>query len=273
MSRPYLAGPRPLAFAHRGGAALWPENTLVAFEGAIRLGLRHLETDLQITRDGALVTLHDPTVDRTTDGRGPAAALTLAELQRLDAGHRFTPDGGATFPYRGQGIRVPALDEVLALHPDVCVNLEIKSPDPAAARVVWGFIHHHRVHDRVLVASEHAPVVREFRAQSRGRVATSAGAAEVLRFWLAARLGRGPRSRPDYDALQIPPTHGPLTVIHPRLVDAARRHDLHVHAWTIDDPAEMRRLIDLGVDGLVSDRPDRLVDLLRIAPDGARGPA
>lgn len=269
MSRPYLAGPRPLAFAHRGGAGLWPENTLLAFREAIALGIRHLETDLHRTRDGHLVTLHDPTVERTTDGRGRATDLTLAELRRLDAGHGFTRDG-VTFPFRGQGVRIPTLEEVLALHPDLRVNLEIKSPDPASLRAVWGFIEHHRVHDRVLIGSEHSSVLQAFRALSRGRVATSAGMREVLRFWLATRVGRGPRRRPDYDALQVPPTHGVLTVVDPRLVAAAHRHGLHVHVWTVDDEAEMRRLIDLGVDGLMSDRPDRLVDLIGIDRTGAR---
>lgn len=261
MDRPYLAGPRPLAFAHRGGAGLWPENTLLAFQSAIDLGATHIETDLHRTRDGALVTLHDPTLDRTTDARGPVLQYTLAELQRVDAAYNFTLDGGRTFPHRGAGVVVPTLESLLALDPHVRVNLEIKSPDPTTVRAVWAFIDHHRVHERVLVASEHSHVVEQFRALSRGRVATSAGAREVFSFWLAARL-RLPHPRPAYDAFQVPVTQGPLTVISPRFLEAAHRHRLHVHAWTIDDPAELRRLIDLGVDGIVTDRPDRLLPLL-----------
>ncbi|MCA9658149.1 MAG: glycerophosphodiester phosphodiesterase [Myxococcales bacterium] len=260
--RPYLDAPRPLAFAHRGGAAVAPENTLWAFQRAVDAGFRHLETDVHLTRDGELVTIHDPTVERTTDGVGLVRRFTLAELRRLDAGHRFTVDGVA-FPFRGRGIRIPSLAEVLALHPDVRVNIEIKERDPAALRAVWGFIHHHRVHDRVLVASEHAPVVAAFRRLAKGRVATSAGASEILRFWLQTRLRAGPRRRPDFDALQVPATHGRLTVVDPAFVANAHRHGVDVHVWTIDEPAQMRRLLALGVDALMTDHPERLLAVLR----------
>lgn len=266
--RPYLDAPRPLLFAHRGGAALAPENTLFAFRRAIGLGYRYLETDVHLTRDGELVTIHDPTLERTTDGRGMVRARSLADLRTLDAGHKFTADG-RTFPHRGRGLRVPTLAEVLDLAPDLRVNVEIKERDPAALRAVWGFIHHHRVHDRVLVGSEHAPVLAAFRELARGRVATSAGRDEVLRFWLATRVSRSrPRRHPGYDALQIPPFHGPLRVVDARLLGAARRLGIQVHVWTINDEAEMRRLLALGVDGLMTDYPERL-----LAVAGGEGPA
>jgi glycerophosphoryl diester phosphodiesterase len=264
--RPYLDAPRPLAFAHRGGAAVAPENTLWAFQRAVDAGFRHLETDVHLTRDGELVTIHDPTVERTTDGVGLVRRLTLAELRRLDAGHRFTVDG-VTFPFRGRGLRIPSLAEVLDLHPEVRVNIEIKERSPAALRAVWGFIHHHGVHDRVLVASEHAPVIAAFRRLAKGRVATSAGASEILRFWLQTRLRVGPRRRPDFDALQVPATHGRLTVVDPAFVANAHRHGLDVHVWTIDEPAQMRRLLALGVDALMTDHPERLLTVLRERAD------
>lgn len=260
-ARPYLDAPRPLLFAHRGGAAVAPENTLLAFRRAIELGFRYIETDVHLTRDGELVTLHDPTLARTTDGRGMVRAHTLAELRRFDAGHNFSADGGRTFPFRGQGLRIPTLLELLELDPEVRVNIEIKEQDPAAQRALWGFIRRHGVADRVLVGCEHAPVLRSFRALTRGEVATSAGRDEVLRFWLAVRLRLGPRRRPAYDALQVPPTHGRLTVVDRRLVDAAHRLGLQVHVWTIDEAAEMRRLLALGVDGLMSDYPARLLEI------------
>ena len=263
--RPYFVAPRPYGFAHRGGVAVAPENTLVAFKRAIDAGFHHLETDVHLTRDGELVTLHDPTLERTTDGVGLVRGLTLAEVRRLDAGHRFTSDG-ATFPFRGMGVRIPTLEEVLALDPEVRVNIEIKERDPAALRAVWGFIQHHRVYDRVLVASEHAPVVKAFRELSRGRVATSAGSGEILRFWLATRLRLGPRRRPAFDALQVPARHGPLTVVDPAFVANAHRHGLQVHVWTINDEAEMRRLLALGVDAVMSDYPERLAAVLEDTP-------
>lgn len=255
--RAYFDAPRPIAFAHRGGAKLWPENTLTAFEGAIELGYRYIETDAHLTRDGVLVLFHDATLDRTTDGHGPIAARTLAELQRLDAGHRFSPDGRA-FPWRGRGVRIPTLDEALALHPDLRLNIEMKARTPPMMEAMWRFIESRGCHDRLLVAAEHTPTGRAFRRLSRGRVATSAGAREVLTFWLAAR-GRVPRlPRIDYDALQVPEHHHGLRVVDAGLVRAAHRRGLHVHVWTVDDPEAMTRLQALGVDGIMTDRPDRL---------------
>src|SRR5690606_27032783 len=121
-------GTSPIAFAHRGGAALWPENTLAAFEGALSLGYRYIETDVHITKDGRIVCFHDETLDRTTDGRGPLAALTLDQLRELDAGYRLTSHDGrdGEHPFRGKGLTVPTLEEALALDPDLRLNLEIK---------------------------------------------------------------------------------------------------------------------------------------------------
>lgn len=254
--RPYLDAPRPIAFAHRGGAALWPENTLAAFRGALALGYRYVETDMHVTADGEVVLIHDATVDRTTDGRGEVAKMTLAELRRLDAGHRFRRDGG--FPFRGAGERVPTLEEALDLDPGLRFNVEIKARDPRAVRIMWERIEALGVHDRVLVAAARSGTGRAFRRVSRGRVATSAGAAEILAFWVAAR-SRTTRWLPlDYDALQVPVRHRGMTVVDRRLVEAAHGRGLQVHVWTIDDPREMGRLRALSVDGIMTDRPDLL---------------
>jgi glycerophosphoryl diester phosphodiesterase len=130
---PYSANTRPLRFAHRGGSHLAPENTLAAFTLGARYGANALETDIQLTRDGEVVTIHDATVDRTTDGTGLVASSTLAELRRLDAGFRFTPDGGATYPMRGQGISIPTLAEVFAAFPTLRINIDLKAEIPCAS--------------------------------------------------------------------------------------------------------------------------------------------
>jgi glycerophosphoryl diester phosphodiesterase len=264
----YFAGPRPIAFAHRGGSKTWPENTLTAFEGAIARGCRYIEIDLQRTRDGALVVCHDDTLERTTDGRGPIAAHTLATLQTLDAGYWHTTDGH-TYPFRGRGIFIPTLEQALALAPDVRFNLEMKPRGPAMARATWEFVRARSDRERLLVASAHSPTVAGFRHLSDGAVATSAGAAEIFAFWLAAKLSL-PHA-PRYQALQVPVKHGPLTVISPGFVRAAHERGMHVHVWTIDEPAEMRRLLALGVDGLMSDVPALLVDVINRA-NGAPTP-
>lgn len=260
--RPYLSPPAPVGFAHRGGAKLWPENTLLAFRGAIELGIRFIETDVHLTRDGEIVVFHDHRLERTTNGRGLVKDHTLAELRRLDAGYRFSPDGGTTHPWRDRDVRIPTLAEALALHPDVRLNLEIKERAAGLPEALWRFIECERAHDRVLVAAFEDALVRELRRLSRGSVATSAGQRETIAFWLAARAGLSRLLPIGYDALQVPARQGGLTVVDRSFVDAAHARGLAVHVWTIDAPAEMRRLIALGVDAIMSDRPDLLLETL-----------
>ncbi len=205
----YLETPTPFGFAHRGGAKLFPENTLASLEGTLALGLRHFETDVHLTRDGVPVLFHDATVDRTTDGTGRIADFSLAELRRLDAGYRFRAlDGG--FSHRGRGLRVPTLEEALAVDPSLFLNLEMKHP---MAEVLFRFIERHAVHDRVLVAAATHAWGDELRALARGSVATSAGLAGAVRFWLGARTGTHRLGTYDFDALQVPPRRGVLTVV------------------------------------------------------------
>jgi glycerophosphoryl diester phosphodiesterase len=255
---PALCGSSPLTFAHRGGAGLWPENTLEAFRGAIALGCSHLETDLRVTRDGVIVTMHDGRLERTTDGSGDVSAYTFAELQRFDAGYRFSPDG-ESFPWRGKGLRIPRLADLLEAAEGVCFNVEIKERGPYdLPRLLLSFIEQHGISERIIVAAEQHELVRDFRRLSGGRIPTSASRRECLQFWLASRA-RLTRFLPlPYQALQIPVRAGNVTLVTRQLLDAAHRAGLAVHVWTIDETAEIFRLLDLGVDGLMSDYPDRL---------------
>lgn len=254
VTRPFLDAPRPITFAHRGGAALWPENTLESFRGALALGYRYIETDVHVTHDGEVVICHDAAVDRTTDGHGPIASLTLAELRRLDAGYRFERAGA--FPYRGQGLGVPTLAEALGLAPELRLNIDIKPRGEDAVRALWELVDRLGAHDRILVASGHSPSLRAFRRLSRGRVATSASANEILRFWLASRAGVSRALRIGYDALQVPIHRHGLRVVDERFVRAAHARGLHVHVWTLDSPRVAAHLAELGVDGIMTDRPD-----------------
>jgi glycerophosphoryl diester phosphodiesterase len=261
MRRPFLSN-APIAFAHRGGALLHPENTLLAFRAAIELGCRYIETDVHLSRDGEIVVFHDNKLERTTNGAGFVRDHSLAELRRLDAGFRFTPDGGRSFPWRDRDVRIPTLAEALALDPRVCFNIEIKERAGGLPAALWRFIEREGVHDRVLIAAFEDVLVREFRALSRGSVATSAGQREVVQFWIASRVSAARFLRTPYDALQVPPRQGRVTVVDPRFVRAARSKNIAVHVWTIDEPTEMRRLLALGVDGIMSDRPELLVETL-----------
>jgi glycerophosphoryl diester phosphodiesterase len=262
--RPFLQASYPLAFAHRGGAKLWPENTMVAFQGAVDLGYQYLETDLHATRDGVLVTIHDSTLARTTDGSGSVSEHTLEELKRLDAGYHFSPDGGQSFPFRGKGLTVPTLAEVAETFPQLRLNVEVKQKNPPVVETLVSFIEERKLHDRILVSSFQDEVIREFRRHMRDHIATSSATWEAVRFWSASRVGLTGLLRCPYDALQVPPRQGRLTVVDRRFVSAAHRRGLQVHVWTVDEPDEMRRLLGLGVDGIMSDRPDLLLEVLSL---------
>lgn len=265
-NHPYLNGEKPIAFAHRGGAKVWPENTLFAFERAIALGYRYIETDVHLSSDGEIVIFHDQTLERTTNGTGPLRALPLESLRSLDAGFGFTPDGGATFPFRGQGIRIPTLNEALDLGDEIFLNLEIKQWEPDMADALLQLIDDRGVHDRVLVGCANDAAGRRFRELAGGRVCTSPGYEGVLKFWLGARTGLHRLLRPTFDALQVPHHHGRLTVVDERFVDAAHHHGIAVHVWTVDDADEMRQLLDMGVDAIMTDMPETLLDVLGRSP-------
>lgn len=267
---PYLAG-APLLIAHRGGSALAPENTLLAFERALAWwGADVLELDVQPTSDGEIVVFHDATLDRTTDGTGPVAAQSLAAIRQLDAGFRFTSDG-VDFPFRDRGIRVSTLTEVLEAFPGVRVNIEIK--DGRAQERVWESIRETAAMDRVLIA---AGSTRN-RARLVGYpVPVSAGREEIAPFLAQLRLPVRPYT-PDVDALQVPDVWQGRQVLSAKLVEAAHARNIPVHVWTVDAPALMRRYLDWGVDGIVTDRPDLLGRILherigRPLPPGAPDP-
>jgi glycerophosphoryl diester phosphodiesterase len=253
----YLAG-APLLVAHRGGSGLAPENTLFAFRRAIEWWHADLlEIDVQPTRDGDALVIHDPTVDRTTDGSGPVSSLTVAELKRLDAGYRYTPDGGATFPYRGREIRLSTLREVLEALPDARVNVEIK--DARAQQAVWDTVHDlHAVH-RVLIAAGD----RKNRARFRDYGGPTSGSAQEMYSFYALHLAHASRLwRVPVDAFQMPERHGGRQVLTPRMLAELHARNVAVHVWTVDELADMRRLLEWGVDGIITDRPDRLARLL-----------
>ena len=250
----------PLVMAHRGGAGLWPENTLLAFERARELGADVIEMDVQSTADGVLVVLHDATLDRTTDGSGRVGALTLAQLKKLDAGYRFSTDGGKTFPWRGRGVAVPTLDEVFTRLPSMRFNIEPKQESPSIVKPLCRAIREKGMADKVTVGSFRQGVLDEFRKECP-EVATSAGPGEVAEFLRASRNG-GAAGEPKFKALQVPETAMGVQVLTRSFVESARARGLQVHAWTVNDADAMRRLKDLGVDGIMTDYPDRLLTVL-----------
>lgn len=257
----FADAPRPLVLAHQGGEGLWPSNTLYAFQHAVDLGVDVLEMDMHATRDGALVLMHDATVDRLTDGAGAVKEMTLPEVKALDAGYGFTPDGGQTYPYRGQGITVPTVEEVFAAFPALRYNIEIKQVDPPIGAAFCQLIRGYGMVDKVLVASFSEAALDEFRSQCP-EVATSASEAEVRNFFYRYLAFLSATYSPKSSAVQVPEEGGGFHILTPRFVRAAHARNLQVHAWTINEPADMQRLVDMGVDGIITDYPDRLLKLL-----------
>jgi glycerophosphoryl diester phosphodiesterase len=250
----------PVNLAHRGASARAPENTLEAFRAAVEAGAGGLELDVHMTLDGEIVVIHDPTVDRTTNGSGDVAQMTLGEIQALDAGYRFSPDGDSTYPYRG--LRVPRLAEVYEEFPGVPVNIEIKRAQPGVEEAVLEVIRDAGAASRTLVASNRHEVVRRFRRISGGSISTAASRREIAHFYVLSRLRLERLYRPAYDALQVPPEHRGMKVVTPRFLEAAHDRGVRVDVWTINEPDEMRRMLDLGADGVMTDCPEELVRVL-----------
>ncbi|HWN70892.1 MAG TPA: glycerophosphodiester phosphodiesterase, partial [Haliangium sp.] len=242
------------------GKGLWPGNTMTYLEGSAALGVDILEVDAHMTRDGALVLMHDETVDRTTNGKGRIRDLTLDEIDALEVAHHWTMDG-ASYPYRGLGMRVPTLEEAFERFPDYPMLVEIKQASPSMAEPLCRMIRVHGKEETVLVASFSDEAMAEFR-QACPAVATSAGPDEIKRFVALDRAWLAGTVSPDYLAFQVPITYRDITIVTPAFVAASRQRSVQVHVWTVNEPEVMQRLLDMGVDGILTDRPDILMRLV-----------
>jgi glycerophosphoryl diester phosphodiesterase len=269
------ASSRPLVFAHRGGAALRPENTILAFDHGLSLGADGIELDVHLSRDGIAVVHHDATLERTTDGRGPLAALTAAELARLDAGHWFTPPGNphspagpspaaarepALYPFRGLAGGVPTLEDVLRRYTDARFIVELKVNDPVLAHRAIDAIRGAKAVERTALGSFGRRVLRAAR-EYEPRIPTGASREET-RLALYRSWVRWPVRRPRYQEFQVPELSGSTRVVSPRFVQYAHEAGVAVRVWTVNDEADMRRLLEWGVDALISDCPDVAVKLV-----------
>ena len=242
MRHSFFAASRPLVFAHRGGSALAPENTIAAFDNGLALGADGLELDVHLSRDGVVVVHHDRTLNRTTTLAGPVAARSADELARVN---------------------VPALADVLARYPDVRIIVEMKENRAELAAATIEVIRRAGAVERVCLGSFGRRVLRAARAIEPS-IATSA-AREEVRWWLYRSRCRWPVARVGYSGFQVPEVSGATRVVSRRFVDYAHRAGLGVQVWTVDEEADARRLLGWGVDALITDRPDRIVPLVRSA--------
>ena len=252
----------PFVIAHRGSSGRAPENTLEAFDRAVREdGAEGLELDLHRSRDDHVVVLHDRTVDRTSDGHGRAAAFTLTELQALDAGHHFRDERGE-FSFRGRGVRIPTLEEVLDRYPDTWLSLDLKEGDPVTERRTIELVDAAGARDRVVVSAESPRSARRL-ADLAPDLPRFFDRAAAWRFYLRHRTRFWPGYRPPGSSLQIPVAYRGRRLDTSRLIADAHRFGIAVRYWTVNDTTTMERLIDRGADGIITDHPARLRDLLR----------
>jgi glycerophosphoryl diester phosphodiesterase len=255
---PFFGRGRPRVFAHRGGAALGPENTIAAFDLGLAAGAEGLELDVRLSADGVVVVCHDDTLDRTTDASGRVAARTSSELTGVDAGYHFT-DGRGDHPFRGRKIGIPTLADVLQRYKDVPTIVEMKIDSAEMGRAVADVVRRTGTVDSVCAAGFGMRALRAAR-EALPDMASSGGYPEVrlalYRSWAGLPVRRAP-----FGCYQVPEFAGGLRVVSPRFIRHAHRAALEVQVWTIDDESDMRRLLQWGADALISNRPDLAVQV------------
>lgn len=255
---------RPLIMAHRGDSENTPENTMLALEAAVSIGVDVLESDVRLTKDDEIVLFHDEDLERTTGVTGTIRSHTLDELLQIDFGYNFTPDKGLTFPFRDNGLKVVTLQEAFERFPEMIFNLDIKDTVPSAPMELSRVLSHMKRSDAVIVGSFHDSQLERFR-ELMPSVLTSAHPGEVKRFVLNSKFSL-PRIKTQdiqYRAFQVPIKSGPLTVVTKKFVRKAHEKNLVVHVWTINDEETMNYLLDLGVDGIFTDKPVLLRKVLQ----------
>ena len=255
----WLGWTGPLVFGHRGGRGLAPENTIAAFDRGLAEGVDGLELDVRLSRDGVPVVIHDADVARTTDAAGPVVARTASELAHLDAGFRFDREGG--YPYRGKGVGIPTLREVLARYPSTPLIVEMKANTEDLARATVGDIVAAGAAERVCAGSFGHRSLAEVRRQAP-QVATNSSQEEVRWALFRSRI-RSPLRAVPYQVHIVPERRQGLTIVTPRFVGDARRAGLGVFVWTVNTRADVERLLAWGVQGIVTDRPDIVAPLVR----------
>ena len=258
--------PEVLVIAHRGGRGLAPEGTMAAFDQAVSLGVDVLEFDIHLTKDGHLVVIHDPTVDRTTNGTGKVNEMTLKEIQNLDAGYQFTNEKGEHV-FRNQEIYIPTVEEVFQKYPNMRHLIELKdtnAPDRYEEMIqeLWRLIQKYQMEDNVMVGSFLHEINERFEEVSQGVIPIGAGEEEVRDFATkhVARLNGLAAS--NVDSLQLPTEGDDFDLTTKNIIQSAKNRNISVYYWTINDQETMSKLIDKKVDGIMTDYPDLLIEVL-----------
>lgn len=255
-----------LVVAHRGGRDLWPENTMVAFTNARQSGVDVLEIDVCLTSDDILVTIHDVTIDRTCEASGQVLSYTFEELQQFNFGYHFRDEDGS-YPYRDDPVRIPRIETILDQLGDMRMIIEIKNPGSTgkrAAQLLHDLVAERNLQDHVAVFSFEDAVMEHFRRINTGGVLTGGSIADAIAFVQAAYGGNEADFRRDVDVFSFPTELQGLDLITAAdfIIEAGRNVGIAIHYWTINDPEEMASLVEKGVDGIITDKPDALQEVI-----------
>lgn len=255
---------RPLIMAHRGESGRTPENTMLSLESAVALDVDVLESDVRLTKDNEIVLFHDDDLSRTTGREGSIRSYTLDDILQFDLGYTFTTDNGKSFPFRGKNLKIVTLQNAFERFPDVIFNLDIKDAFPSAPSELAQLISNMDRRKSVIVASFNGVQLERFR-ELMPDVATSAHPGEVQKFVLNTKIGLPRIKRKDiqYRAFQVPIKSGPLTIVTRKFISKAHEHNIAVHVWTINDEPTMNYLLEMGVDGIFTDQPSLLKQVLQ----------
>lgn len=257
----------PVVLAHRGGAKLAPEHTMIAFEKAFELGVDGFEIDIRLTKDEEIVAFHDETIDRTSDGIGAVRDFTLEELKTFNFAYHYKDEDG-NYPYRNEKVEIVTLRELFEKFPNMYINIDIKdSPETYEGSLMpsklWRLIEEYKAEDRVVVTSFYSEQVDRFNLYAQNRVALGAGETDVRKAFAAYTSQFGHLYQPKVDVFQLPPKHGRFTLDSPKFIAFLNQFNIPVHYWVIDDEEQMKKLLDNGAQGIITDRPDITVPLVR----------
>lgn len=257
-------GAKPWIIAHGGSKALWPENTMMAMDSSVNLGVDALEMDVRLTKDEILVLRHDETIDRMSNGEGKVRDFTLAELQQFNFGHGFEDlDGNA--PYENAMVPIATLESIFSKYEGMYMNVELKDDGDdgiKAADLLKALIDKYHMQNKVLVASFHDKVLKHYCKETDKNYPMSTAKKETTKMVLTTKTATGIFYAPEAVATQIPMESSGLNLAKKRIVKSAHRHNMAVHYWTINEKDEMKALIEMGADGLITDRPDVMLKLL-----------
>lgn len=263
-----LAHKAPLVIGHRGSAGTVPENTITSFQAALASGADGLEADLRLSADGVVVVIHDPVLQRTTNGAGSISSTTIANLRNLNAGYWFTTDGGITYPFRGIGLQIPTLEELLVHFPSTPLYLDLKTGDrPLLDRCIALIEKYGRWHDATLLVYKNRKKDIDQSVKKFPLLRVGHRRPDIVRFCLLSRLRLASLFSPKAQSVQVPIRFGRLSPVGPRLVKDSHRAGIQLHIWTVDDEKDMLRYLKMGVDAIYTNLPGRLRALIDTAAE------